>query len=67
MGNERVLEGKGCREKMKFQGGPFLGVLPTLIHVILTLGSFSSIMQSKTTVVSTLVSLSSRGFRIWMV
>lgn len=41
--------------------------LPTFIHVILTLGSFSSMMQSKTTVVSILVSMSSRGFRIRMV
>lgn len=42
-------------------------IIPTFIHVILILGSFSSMMQSKTTVVSILVSMSSRGFRIRMV
>lgn len=57
---------RGEEEEMIFQSYPSLGALPTLTHGILTLGSFSSMMQSETTVVSTLAVLSSRDFRIHM-
>ena len=49
-----------------FQSYPSLGALPTLTHGVLTLGSFSSMMQAETTMVSTLAVTSSRGFRIQM-
>ena len=59
-------KGRGEENKTIFQSYPSLGALPTLTHSILTLGSFGSMMQSETTVVSTLAVMSSRGFRIQM-
>lgn len=66
MDNERVWKGTGCREEMLLPGWILPRCFPTLTHVIFILASFSSMMHSKHTVVSTLVSISSRGFRIRM-
>lgn len=65
--DERVWEGRGCRKEIILPLWILPRYFPTLTHVILILGSFSSMMQSKTTVVSILVFISSRGFRIRMV
>ena len=66
MDHESICKGTGYREEMILLGWTLTRCSPTLTQVILVLGSFSSMMQSKITVVSILVSMSSRGFRIRM-